>query len=389
MHKATKSRPDINMQAFLIFLVLLLAFSVLNGCSQNDTGTTTVTGTATTSSQESSSTAPSTLVSESTQPTVTSSPTPTPVPTGVPILNPLTGLALPNENSEGLRPIAIMINNHRKAVPQIGLSAADLLYELPVEAGITRFLAVFTDASAVPEVGPVRSARHNYIDVAGGLDAILVHIGMSYIAREQFIKQKPAHIDLGVYSNAGWRDAVWKAERGTEHSVKTNGTLLAKAIDDSGFRTEIKDSQEPAFVFRNLDEFVAVDGQDALKVTIPYSTYTVATFDYDTQTRLYSKGEFGKPQIDLATGQPLQFTNVFIILTRIVSIDNSVLKDISLAKGNGFYISGGKSQAIAWQKGSTNDPFVFKDLDGNVLQVNCGKSYIGIAPTQTKVVIGP
>lgn len=388
MHKATRPGHDFKMQAFLIFLVLLLTFSLLNGCSQNDTGTTGTGSTAATTVQQSSSTVPSASVSETTLPAVTSS-SPTPAPTGVSILNPLTGLALPNEDSAGLRPVAIIINNHRKAVPQIGLSAADLVYELPVEGGITRFLAVYADSSAVPEIGPVRSARHDFIDVAGGLDAILVHIGLSNIAQDQFNAQQPAHIDLGVYSGAGWRDAVWKAERGTEHSVKTNGTLLAKAIADSGFRTEIEEGQEPAFTFRSMDEFVAADGQDAVKVTIPYASYTVATFAYDSKTRLYSKGEFGEPQIDLATGQPLQFTNVFIILARIAVVDQNGHKDISLEKGNGFYISGGKSQAVAWQKGSTNDSFVFKEMSGNVLQVNCGKSYIGIAPTQTKVVIGP
>ncbi|MBQ1244875.1 MAG: DUF3048 domain-containing protein, partial [Clostridia bacterium] len=51
--------------------------------------------------------------------------------------NPLTGLEASKEVSR-TRPISICIGNTASSLPQMGLSAADILVEAPVEGGITR-----------------------------------------------------------------------------------------------------------------------------------------------------------------------------------------------------------------------------------------------------------
>ena len=61
------------------------------------------------------------------------------VPAGV---NPLTGLPMEPEY-EDLRPAAIMLNNLKAAQPQLGISQADIIYEVPVEGGITRMLCLY------------------------------------------------------------------------------------------------------------------------------------------------------------------------------------------------------------------------------------------------------
>src|SRR5207249_9034733 len=83
-----------------------------------------------------------------------SSPTPPPAPPTCP----LTGLA-PKAGSVPSRPaLAIKVENLPAARPQTGLDQADIVYEEPVEAGITRFIAVFQCQEA-PRVEPVRSGR--------------------------------------------------------------------------------------------------------------------------------------------------------------------------------------------------------------------------------------
>ena len=54
---------------------------------------------------------------------------------------------------------AVMVNNIVAARPQRGLSKADILFEIKVEGGITRFMPVFTDYQDIGEIGPVRSGR--------------------------------------------------------------------------------------------------------------------------------------------------------------------------------------------------------------------------------------
>ncbi len=78
-----------------------------------------------------------------------------------------------------------MISNIKSALPQYGISQADILYETVVEGGITRLLAVFQDFDA-EKIGPIRSARHYYMDFALDHDAIYTHVGQSTYAKTAF-----------------------------------------------------------------------------------------------------------------------------------------------------------------------------------------------------------
>ena len=60
------------------------------------------------------------------------------------------------------KPVAIMIGNTNDALPQYGLSQADVLYEAPAEGGITRLMPIFQDYSGLDKIGSVRSCRHYY-----------------------------------------------------------------------------------------------------------------------------------------------------------------------------------------------------------------------------------
>lgn len=57
---------------------------------------------------------------------------------------------------------SVMVNNIVAARPQRGLSKADILFEIKVEGGITRFMPVFTDYKTIGEIGPVRSGRDQF-----------------------------------------------------------------------------------------------------------------------------------------------------------------------------------------------------------------------------------
>lgn len=367
----------------LTALILALAWAILSAMA---VGCTTPTATSTTSPATTAATTQPAVPTPSPTPTVTET-TAAPTPTTPPVLNPLTGLPLANSTAEGQRPVAIMINNHKKAVPQIGVGSADIIYEMLVEGGITRLMAVFADVTAIPELGSIRSARHDYIDLCGGLDAIYVHIGASNLANDQFKRQGTAHIDLHVFPDSYWRDPAWREDRGYEHSVKTTGEMLQAAIIKSGYRTEVRNGIGSAFSFRAYGTFEPAAGATAVSVTIPYSDYCTATFKYNDTTKLYSKGQFGADHIDLATGEPLQFTNVFVLQTQVVVCDDIGHKDADLKAGKGYYITGGTWQSITWTKGETNDSFVFRDADDQVLAVNPGKSYVGIAPTSKIIKI--
>src|SRR5215469_3771465 len=84
---------------------------------------------------------------------------PSPSATG-PLHSPFTGEPVPSLN----RVLAVKIDNIVNARPQTGLNHADIVYVLPVEGGLSRFLAVFS-SDYPPVIGPVRSAREADLEV--------------------------------------------------------------------------------------------------------------------------------------------------------------------------------------------------------------------------------
>ncbi|MDD2533732.1 MAG: DUF3048 domain-containing protein [Eubacteriales bacterium] len=293
--------------------------------------------------------------------------------------NPLTGLALSDPNLVSARPVAIMINNIKKATPQVGLSAADILYELEVEGSITRQMAVYASASMVPEVGSIRSLRHDFIELAGAFDAIVVHFGGSTVAYDTVKNLGIEHIDSSNAGYAYWRDPIWRKLRGYEHSVKTNGPNLVKAINKLGLRTTNDNNNRAWFYFQPNTSIVPASGGIANSVSAPFSNYNIATFNYDAKTQTYGKGQFGKAQIDQTTGQQLKFTNVLLLKTTVTSYAGSILREYDLTSGSGYYLSGGKYENITWRKGGINDPWILLKADGTELTLNRGKTYIGVS----------
>ena len=91
---------------------------------------------------------------------------------------PLTGEPLSSKPAN-TRPFAVMINNIVFAQPQVGISNADMIYEIPAEGGITRMMAIFSHLYDVESVSSIRSLRPYYLSVALSYDAIVIHAGGS------------------------------------------------------------------------------------------------------------------------------------------------------------------------------------------------------------------
>lgn len=161
-------------------------------------------------------------------------------------VNPLTGLPI-EEGQEDCRPVAVMINNIKKAQPLLGVQDADILYECLVEGGITRIMAVYQDSQEIPVIGSIRSARPYYIHLASSLDAIYVHVGGSTQAKNLLKKGLVTDYDLGSMEQYMWRDPDRRAEMGYEHSAVSSGQKLTEAMDKKETRvTRKEDIVQPA-----------------------------------------------------------------------------------------------------------------------------------------------
>ncbi|MBQ4159311.1 MAG: DUF3048 domain-containing protein, partial [Clostridia bacterium] len=109
------------------------------------------------------------------------------------------------------RPVAVMIDNDdNNARPQAGLEEAYLIYEMVVEGGATRFMALFRDAET-KKIGPVRSSRHYFLDYALENDVIYTHFGYSPKALSDIPALGVKNINGVEGSDSGifWRDTTY------------------------------------------------------------------------------------------------------------------------------------------------------------------------------------
>lgn len=315
------------------------------------------------------------------------------VPTLPKYMNPLTGLEC-DSALVGKRPIGVMFNNLRQALPQVGLSNCDIIYEVLAEGGITRFEGLILDYASLGELGSIRSARPYYVNIARAYDAIYVHAGGSDAAYSLMSSVKMDHFD-GVRGNfkVGDEYLFWrnkdrlKEGYALEHTMFARGTDVAAAIAKRNVRTDLKDPNVTAFSFDPAFESIG-SGKSGTYVKIPHSTYYVSEFHYDASADAYTHSHYKTEHIDGATGEQIKATNLFLLYTEQKVLDNVGRRAVTLTgQGTGIYLNGGEYVDIVWKRAADDAPFQYYNIDGSELKVEQGKSYICLVDTKTKASV--
>lgn len=300
------------------------------------------------------------------------------------IINSLTGLPL-SKNLVNNRPIAIMINNMHTGQPLFGVTDADIMFECPIEGGITRILGVYKDPAKVRAIGSVRSSRPYFINIAKGLDAIYFHLGGSTLAYEILKSGYIDSIDLikGLYM---WRDQARLKNLGLEHSALTSGEKIIESIKDKGFRTQLEKNYTYPQKFGENSQVLS--GSAANKVTVIFSGYKNSTFTYDEQNQTYLISQFNKPQMDDNIKEQNSKPNVILLDISGQKIDNTELLKLDMVgSGTGKYISHGKIIDINWTRNDDSSPFKLFAKDNSPLIMLPGKSYFCLLAQWTHVNI--
>lgn len=311
--------------------------------------------------------------------------TPRPTPTSKPKnLNLLTGEPTLRQEAIGMRPVAVVVGNSQASLPQYGISEADLLFELPVEGGVTRFLAVYGDCTAVPEICSVRSCRYYFPILAAGFDAYFVHWGQDAAVTADVL----SYLELDRLDGASDRSGLFSRDKtrldqgySWEHTGVFNGVKLPEVLRQSGLRMEAQvHKSDPVFDFNSVSK--PPDGQACTGLTLSLSSEAVSTFQYNEGSQLYYKTFGSKDQRDGKTGKSLAFTNVFLLETEFSPRDREGHLDLNWQGGEGYggyYISAGKAQRICWEKEDEYSSLRFTTEEGMPLHVNPGKSYLAFS----------
>lgn len=293
------------------------------------------------------------------------------------------------------RPIAVMIDNHTGAVPQAGLNRAYLVYEIIVEGGETRLMAVFKNADDVEKVGPVRSARHYFIDYALENDAIYTHFGWSPQAESDIKKLSVQNIN-GMYYDGGSNtsSSFWRAkDKYAPHNAATSVPKLKAIAEKLKYRNTSTKESVLKYVGEEVEFKTSQNAVDATTITIPYSTSNTVKYEYDAETKTYVRYSRNKQQVDWDTKEAVTTKNIIIAKAKNITLndgENKGRQTIDNVKTlEGYYITNGKAIEITCEKTSREGQTIYKDLEGNEIDVSDGNTFIQICPLDSKVVIEP
>ena len=385
------------MKRKLLVLTALLSLCVLlAACKKSDDTISTPASTATSSA----------------------GPEATPEPTLPPYeANVLSGEPKGADYPEGQRITSVMVNNIVAARPQRGLSKADILFEIKVEGGITRFMPVFTDYKTIGEIGPVRSGRDQFFRLILPWQALYIHEGQSVVMQQYAIDFSYGNLNNNDGAN-GYRDygrVNWAGKsynNGTlalEHTMYTNSDNIQEYIDNNkvdmnktynstffnfvdyrlGTTRDLSTSIDSAYT----DKYGPVVG-DGEYVEIVHSQSYKTRFIYDSASNTYkmqqnySDGQWRDTVDEAADNKVLTFPNVIVLYTDIHTYPGHEAKDLQYAEyawgGIGYYCYGGKCEKIYWQKGTPLEALRLYYLteDGQCsdtpVEINTGKSYVAV-----------
>ncbi|MCL2022810.1 MAG: DUF3048 domain-containing protein [Oscillospiraceae bacterium] len=322
-------------------------------------------------------------------PPLPTEPTTEPIPGMDYLINPLTGLKDLHPDRGGKRPVSVMVNNAPAARPQWGLCSPDIILETMVEGGITRLFFMYADPNTIPKIGPIRSARHDFVEIAEGFDSFFIHWGGSPQAYEVLRNRGIHHLDGMSYSGKYFFRDKDRRSRGValEHTGYTSGTDIMAGLEAKGWRQELHGDKLIPFQFSALPRTPA-DGA-AYGVDFQFSNSYRYSFAYNPETQLYAQSLGGKPFVQDGDGKQREVGNIVLLYVNVKALDGKGRVDIELGGGKGVYISAGAWEAITWKKGEPHDALKLYNAAGQELRLNQGKGYIGIVPSgqQGKTVI--
>lgn len=285
---------------------------------------------------------------------------------------PLTGL--PTETASTQRAIAVTVNNHPIARPQSGLSQADIVYELLAEGSITRFLAIYQ--SELPErIGPIRSSRDYFIDIAKGFQSLYIAHGYSPSAKKRLLSGEIDQLNGIQYDGTLFKRS---SDRQAPHNSYITQGNIVKGAENEGY--ELDTPPEPLEFLTN-EEVESLEGDQVGAIQVSYSQNDqfISNYEYDQENEKYTRTSNGEQTIDSETEEPVLLDNVIVIETEHQVMDSKGRRAIDLT-------SGGK--ALLFQKGLVRE-IEWKDFDGRPLpyedglpaKLVPGKTWISIIPS--------
>lgn len=300
-----------------------------------------------------------------------------------------------DEDLKDQRPIAVMVDNEKTALPHYGLTEADVVYEImnsTLNDRITRFMVLLKDWENITQLGSIRSVRPTNFMLAAEWNAVLCHDGGPF-----FIDTWVAKDYTNNFSGGFARFSNGKATEFTEYITYDKYTNSNKGKTYDGLKQRFANSkytttynqyyEGPHFQFA-ADEQTFSDRSDADTATVvelPFP-HNKSTLKYNESTGTYDYYEYGAAHLDpLHDSAQLTFKNVILQNTTFSELGEGYLIYNAIDSGrDGYYITNGQAIEVTWTKSGESDITVYYDKKtGKEIELNTGKTYISLIPSDS------
>ncbi|WP_189747898.1 DUF3048 domain-containing protein [Streptomyces tendae] len=264
--------------------------------------------------------------------------------------------------------LAVKVDNVREARPQTGLEAADVVYAEPVEAGLSRLMAIY--ATELPaSVGPVRSARESDLELLGQFDRPVLAFSGAQSKLLPLIDKAPLRAEPpGEDSDA----YVRAADRQAPHNLYLRpGELLRKPSGGAALTTGFTYGKAPA------------GGRAESTRTVRYPSASF-TFTWSGSRDRWLVSMDGSPARTADGGRLAPAT----VVVQHVKVRESDFRDFrgsnspyveSVGSGEAEVLRDGRAYDATWKRGAAADGTTFTTGDGKPLNFAEGQVWVVFA----------
>jgi hypothetical protein len=300
-----------------------------------------------------------------------------------PVECPLTGQEARNDRLAGRTPVAVKIENIAESRPQAGLNQADLVYEQPVEGGITRFIAIYHCRNA-QRLGPIRSARN-------ADPVVLRQFGEPAFAYSGAVQQVvQAVAATGTIQDIGFDNAPQLYEQDPSRSAPHNLYSSTQTLLGAAARRDVP----PEPVFEYDEEPPAQEAsRRAREVHLDFSPAADVFWTYRPGRGIYVRSHDGTPHT-LEDGSQVQTDNIVVMVvdlrdTGIVdAAGNPSMEPVVVGSGTAYLIRDGRVVEGTWERDDQVDVTRFLDADGDAIPLAPGRTWVELFPSDRDVEIG-
>lgn len=280
--------------------------------------------------------------------------------------------------ASAVRPIAVVVENHPDARPQSGLGSADLVYETLAEGGITRFLAVYQTQNT-ENIGPVRSARTYFADLADELGAVFVHVGGNSDAL--------ANIKAGKYTNISDADEFFNGEyfhrisqRQAPHNMYTSIDKINSLSQGHNYSSL---ASYQAWQFKN--DQPATTTVAKININFSLSEYAVS-WQYNRENNDYLRFVAGTADEDAESLKQIFAKNLAVQFVKTWPVQTDTVGAIGMdlsSGGKAIIFQDGLAIEARWQK--QNGRIRYYDKNNMEIKFNRGKIWVELVPMEKTV----